>query len=417
MNTNTIINVEDLWKQYGLPLPEFIQRWRYRLSGGRFDEDYFRRRQKWALQNISFEAKRGEILGIIGRNGAGKSTLLKILAGVTPPTGGRVKVQGSIFPMIEINAGMHKELTGRENIYLLGTIMGVSQAKIKSKMPDIEAFTELDNWLDEPVRKYSSGMLARLGFGVAMNVEANVLLVDEVLSVGDMAFRRKCFDRIEELRGSNATIIFVSHNVRQIERLCNRVILLDHGQIIHSGEVTEVVDHYYHLSNEAIIEQTKHDYHAKPRVNHTDEMMITNVTILDKDDNQVDTVKTGDMLKVRFAFETTHRIEKPVLGLGFVSTDLILVASFSNDDLPNRPDFDGTGIFDCIVHDLPLLPGVYSVKSKILYQNGAVLFGGQNMASFQVVIDHNEDFSRLSQSGLVRIKADWQPPEYRLLSN
>jgi len=192
MKDEVIIKVEHLWKQYGLPMPRIVKRLRQDLKSKSLSSPVL---DHWALKDVSFEVKKGETLGIIGPNGAGKSTLLKVLAGVTPATRGKVKFKGKIFPMIELNAGIHPELTGQENVRLLGAIMGLSRLDIEEKLPAIKEFTELGEWFNTPVRKYSSGMMARLGFGVAMNVDADLLLVDEVLAVGDLRFQRKCYKR------------------------------------------------------------------------------------------------------------------------------------------------------------------------------------------------------------------------------
>ncbi|MGB7339469.1 MAG: ABC transporter ATP-binding protein, partial [Phototrophicaceae bacterium] len=225
MTQDTVIQVNDLWKRYGLP---FIPRWRQALDKMRNQEKSIDAYGPWSLHGLNFDVKKGETLGIIGHNGAGKSTLLKILAGVTPPTQGNIEVGGRIFPMIELNAGLHNELTGRQNAYMLGAIMGLSRAEINERIEQVKEFSELGDWFERPVRKYSSGMLTRLGFSVAIHVDADILLIDEVLSVGDITFQRKCFDHMERLQADqNTTMIFVSHSIRQVERLCERTLMLD----------------------------------------------------------------------------------------------------------------------------------------------------------------------------------------------
>ncbi|MGF1505950.1 MAG: ABC transporter ATP-binding protein, partial [Anaerolineae bacterium] len=212
--SSSAIEVNNVWKRYGLPIPEGLRKPLNRLYGKIAMPD------QWALQDVSFKVERGDALGIIGRNGAGKSTMLKVLAGVTPATRGTVRMHGTIFPMIELNAGINPELTGRENIYLLGTIMGFTTQEISDRYDVIADFTELEEWLEKPVWLYSSGMKARLGFGVAMNIDAQILLIDEVLAVGDQPFKKKCYNRLEALTNEGAAVVFVSHNNRQLERLC-----------------------------------------------------------------------------------------------------------------------------------------------------------------------------------------------------
>ena len=198
-----------------------------------------------ALENINFEIKKGDIIGIIGFNGAGKSTILKILAGVLTPTTGKVKINGSIAPLIEVGAGFDPELTAKENIFLNGAILGYSREFIQSKFDEIIDFAELQEFINVPVKNFSSGMYARLGFSIATMVKPDILIVDEVLSVGDFRFQEKCEKRIHNMIKDGVTIILVSHDMSMIERLCNKVIWLDHGKMVMAGETEKVCDAYY----------------------------------------------------------------------------------------------------------------------------------------------------------------------------
>lgn len=201
-------------------------------------------REFWALKDISLSVGRGEVLGIIGHNGAGKSTILKLLSGLLKPTSGTIEVNGSLSALIEIGAGFHPDLTGRENIFLNGAILGLSRAQVASKLDQIVEFSGLAEFLDTPVKRYSSGMYARLGFSVAAHIDPDILIVDEVLSVGDFVFQRKCLQRMRENRDRGATIIFVSHNLDAVASFCHRVILLDHGRIVVEGEPKKVIAAY-----------------------------------------------------------------------------------------------------------------------------------------------------------------------------
>src|ERR1700730_11754749 len=203
-----------------------------------------------ALDDVDFKVEQGEVLGIIGQNGAGKSTLLKLLARISAPTSGSVNVRGSVAPLIEVGAGMVPDLTGRENIYLNGVILGMRRAVIAKKLDEIVAFAELEEFIDTPVKRYSSGMYVRLGFSIATSMDAAILIVDEVLAVGDLAFQRKCFDRMEDMiKRQGKTVLLVSHNTRQIERLCSRVILMDHGRIVADDTPGKVCDLFYERSD------------------------------------------------------------------------------------------------------------------------------------------------------------------------
>ena len=198
----------------------------------------------WALKDVSFEVKRGEVLGIIGRNGAGKSTLLKILSRITEPTEGRVRIRGRVGSLLEVGTGFHPELTGRENIYLNGAILGMRKAEIERKFDEIVAFAEVEKFIATPVKHYSSGMYVRLAFAVAAHLEPEIMIVDEVLAVGDATFQKKCTDRMSALAASGKTVLFVSHNMELIPRLCTKVILLEHGQVRKQGQSEAIVGEY-----------------------------------------------------------------------------------------------------------------------------------------------------------------------------
>ena len=198
----------------------------------------------WALKDVSFEVKQGEVVGIIGRNGAGKSTLLKILSRITEPTTGRVEIDGRVASLLEVGTGFHPELTGRENIFLNGAILGMHRAEIKRKFDEIVAFAEVEKFLDTPVKRYSSGMYVRLAFAVAAHLEPEILIVDEVLAVGDAEFQKKCMGKMQDVASGGRTVLFVSHNMAAVQTLCGRGILLDQGRLILDGKSSEAVKHY-----------------------------------------------------------------------------------------------------------------------------------------------------------------------------
>jgi lipopolysaccharide transport system ATP-binding protein len=211
--------------------------------------DVLSAREFWALQDVTFELGRGEAFGIIGSNGAGKSTILKVLSGIMRPTRGHVEINGRLSALIEVSAGFHPDLTGRENIYLNGTILGMTRAQIRRRFDAIVAFSGLEEFHDTPVKRYSSGMFARLGFSVAAHVDPEVLIVDEVLSVGDYLFQQKCLERMNEIMSGDATIIFVSHNLRAVSSLCARSLLLDRGRVVNIGPSAEVIKSYLALGH------------------------------------------------------------------------------------------------------------------------------------------------------------------------
>ena len=258
--SNVVIKVEDLSKQYRLgevgtgTLYEDINRRWYRLRGKKDPYvtigDINDRTQRgnsnyvWALRDINFEVKHGQVLGVVGKNGAGKSTLLKLLSKVTSPTTGQIKTRGRIASLLEVGTGFHPELTGRENIYLNGTILGMTKREVKQKLDEIAEFAGIVRYLETPTKRYSSGMMVRLGFSIAAHLEPEILIVDEVLAVGDADFQKKCIGKMGEASKSGRTILFVSHNMGSLQNLCDSAILLENGMLTYAGTAHEVVDRY-----------------------------------------------------------------------------------------------------------------------------------------------------------------------------
>jgi lipopolysaccharide transport system ATP-binding protein len=218
----------------------------------------------WALSDVSFEVGAGEVVGVIGRNGAGKTTLLKILSRITEPTTGRVELRGRVGSLLEVGTGFHPELTGRENIYLNGSILGMRREEIERRFDEIVAFAEVTEFIDTPVKRYSSGMYLRLAFAVAAHLETEILLVDEVLAVGDVQFQKKCMGKIEQVAGQGRTVLFVSHNMPAVQRLCTRGILLSGGTIVHDGNVRPVIQEYLTLDLGQAGERTWPDNESAP---------------------------------------------------------------------------------------------------------------------------------------------------------
>jgi len=232
--------IGELQASYGT-LRESLERSAKRLVGA----DHRRHHEEiWALRGVTFDVAAGEVLGVIGRNGAGKSTLLKILTRITNPTEGRAEIRGRVGSLLEVGTGFHPELTGRENVFLNGSILGMKRREIRAKLDDIVEFAGVERFMDTPVKRYSSGMYVRLAFAVAAHLEPEILLVDEVLAVGDAEFQRRCLGRMEEFSDSGRTVLFVSHNMQAVAQLCDRAILLDDGQIVRDGPSSDVVAHY-----------------------------------------------------------------------------------------------------------------------------------------------------------------------------
>ena len=246
MNQDIVIKVENISKKYSIGKKEQYLTLRDKLvelPGKLFKKQT--KKEFWALKDISFEVKRGEVLGVIGRNGAGKSTLLKILSRIVEPTSGQITLKGRVASLLEVGTGFNQELTGRENIYLNGTLLGHSRKEIREKVPEIIDFAEIGSFINAPLRTYSSGMMARLGFSVATAWVPDILILDEILSVGDAAFVQKCSDRMKLFRESGSTILIVSHSIDMVASLCQRAVLLDHGKIVALGSAKDVSEKYH----------------------------------------------------------------------------------------------------------------------------------------------------------------------------
>ena len=405
MNDVTI-RIDGLWKRYGLPVPAVMRKGINWFHAIRNPQSAIRNTDDgpWALRDINLQVKRGETLGIIGRNGAGKSTLLKVLAGVIPPTRGRVEVRGRVFPMIELNAGLHMELTARENVRLLGAIMGLSREDIEDRIPEIEEFCELGEWFNRPVRKYSSGMVARLGFGVAVNVNADILLVDEVLAVGDLAFQRKCYVHFEKLRKAGTTTLFVSHNMRQVERMCDRVMFLAEGKTLKEGDPDEVCLLYYKMSSREEIRSVEAVLPIKAVCETSGEFQIEEVQIFDKTGNPAHAFKTLDPMRIRVKYYATEKINNPVVGIVILTSDVIRVSAFgTGHDYREDISLKGESYFEVSIPMVHLLPGVYSVAVNVKSSNGRRIYSGQNLAQFAI------EYSSINKDhrGLIHIEADW----------
>ncbi len=270
----------------------------------------------WALNDISFEVKQGEKVGIIGRNGAGKSTLLKVLSRITEPTSGRIKMNGRVASLLEVGTGFHPELTGRENIFLNGAILGMTKAEIKKKFDEIVEFAEVEKFLDTPVKRYSSGMYVRLAFSVAAHLEPEILIVDEVLAVGDAQFQKKCLGKMSEVGSEGRTVLFVSHNLTAIKTLCDRAVLLEHGRLIVDKAAAEVIGQYMGGEQQSIVTREWHDEKTAP---HTTATVLNRVALTNSLGRAVDEIYIDNAFNIEI--EYTIRQEGVSVGLTVIVYD------------------------------------------------------------------------------------------------
>ncbi len=324
----------------------------------RRDEDLF-----WALDDVSFEVNAGETLGLIGPNGAGKTTTLKLISRVAKPTSGRIAVKGRLSALIELGAGFHPDLTGRENIYLNASILGLKNHEIDAKFDEIVEFAELTEFIDVPVKRYSSGMYVRLGFSVAAHVDPDVLLIDEVLAVGDYMFKDKCVQRINAFRQAGKTMIIVSHNKEMIQKLCNRVVFLYKGRVVFQGDTQEGLDRYHTgYAGEALRNERRTDGAALP----DREMVITDVVLLGKDNQRRNSFVTAEPMTVQIHFRANAPVDNPVfysrIREGYKILHGTTTARFA---IEGRFEPGDEGIAEAHYESLNLLNGTYNINVGI----------------------------------------------------
>lgn len=313
----------------------------------------------WALRDVSFTVARGEVLGIIGHNGAGKSTLLKLLSGITSPTTGTITINGRLSALIEVGSGFHPELTGRENIFLNGSILGMRRDEIAKKLDSIADFAGVRKFLDTPVKRFSSGMYVRLGFAIAAHLDPDILLLDEVLAVGDAAFQEKCLTRIGELRESGKTIVFISHDLAAVQRICSRVMLLQRGEIVSSGLPADVIKEYQHLAGSA--------YQNIQDAQFSDgSAEIVSVSLRDSSGQQPLESRTGSPVTFRVSYSVMKPLVDAAFEVVFSNADSQIVSALSteNSGLPISLD-PGEGIIEFTCPELGLSPGLYYVAVAV----------------------------------------------------
>jgi lipopolysaccharide transport system ATP-binding protein len=339
---------------------------------------------KWALNGVSLTAEQGEVIGIIGRNGAGKSTLLKILSRITYPTAGRMQVAGRVGSLLEVGTGFHDELTGRENIYLNGSILGMRKREIDAAMDQIVEFADIGPFLDTPVKRYSSGMRMRLGFSVASNLRTDVLFVDEVLAVGDIGFQKKCLGTMRELGDGGRTVVFVSHNMAAIEHLCKRTIWIADGRVQQDGDTRDVIRAY--LSSYGAAEERSVNLEHISARRGTGAARLLRMEFLDKDGNELQAVHSGDAVRVRFHFECHRDIPDLDFGMRIYSNLGVLLSDVHTWSRGQGITFArrGKGCIDLEIDFLNLMPGTYFLGAWIASDHGLYHDELDNVAKLEV---------------------------------
>lgn len=363
-------------------------------------------REFTALDDISFDIRKGETVGIIGRNGSGKSTLLQLICGILKPTAGTIQVNGRVSALLELGAGFHPEFTGRENVYFQGALMGFTKAQMDERFDDIAAFADIGEFIDQPVRTYSSGMFVRLAFAVAISVEPDILVIDEALAVGDMGFQQKSFERLSHMiRRSDVTIILVSHELRQIQRMCARAIYLHQGHCVLDAASEHACQAYYEaLSNDRHRAGPGHGVHGY-LTQSTDEIVLLSITLLDENEQETQVLRSGARLRAKICFRLSRAMRRLEFIVGTQTKDLAYLSSASTAESGIGLELSaGEHEIDYILPAFPLAPGKYFIRLNVRDENFRLLFMGEALREFYVqpdVYDVNKP------AHLVDLETDW----------
>jgi ABC-type polysaccharide/polyol phosphate transport system ATPase subunit len=326
-------------------------------------------REFWALKDVSFTVERGEALGIIGLNGAGKSTILKLLYNITAPSKGEIRIRGKLSALIEVSSGFHPELTGRENVYLNGSLLGMRRREIRDKLDSIVDFSGVGGFIDSPVKRYSSGMYLRLGFSIAAHLDPDILLLDEVLAVGDAAFQAKCIQRIAQLRKEGTTIVFVSHNLGAVDSLCDRTLLIKEGQIHKSGATHEVISAYEDL----LLRLSPKGRTASAESSASPAAEIVSLKVFDAEGRHTTMFATGDAMSIQLELVVHRRIEDAVVEVYFNSVFGNLHTHFSTENGDQRLNLEpGTAIIEFSCPEITLEVAAFEVEGGIRRRGSAV---------------------------------------------
>ena len=373
----------------------------------------------WALRDVSFSVEQGETVGLVGPNGAGKSTALKLISRIIEPTSGQFEVNGRVGALLELGAGFHPDLTGRENIFLNGSILGLSRAQIRHKLDAIIDFAELEHFIDVPVKHYSSGMYVRLGFSVAVNTDPEILLVDEVLAVGDAAFQRKCMNRINDLRRSGVTILFVSHSAEAVRSICPRALWLDNGRLASDGPAESVVTRYL---THTWATDADHLGPAGERDRRwgCGDVQIVGVRLLNGNGQEKQLFHVGEPMTVEMQYQAENRVERPIFGLAIHRGDGTHVTGpntrFAGCDIPC---VEGVGTIRYTVPSLPLMEGTYTVSvSAHNWEDTQGFDYHDRLYTFRVLPSEGERYGVVTLNGewsfgegVGRVRANRQPQD------
>jgi lipopolysaccharide transport system ATP-binding protein len=388
LTVNEVVKTFKVHQERANSLKQFI------AAGGRNRYEEF-----YALRNVSFDVAEGEAFGVIGHNGSGKSTLLKCMAGILQPNSGTIEVRKRMSALLELGAGFHPELSGRDNVFLNAAILGMQRKEIARRFDEIVDFSGLEQFIDSPVKTYSSGMYVRLAFAVAINVDPSLLLIDEILAVGDVTFQKKCMEKFVQFRDEGRTIVLVTHDLGSIRNFCDRAIWLEHGEISAEGDPMELVDHY----TEAMLSGRTGSGMATARRGHGP-IRIEDVEFLSHDLEPATRVRTGDSITLRLRYTSPEPVVNPVFAVQIASLGGAVVSAPCSRDVGNVPaTITGSGTVDITMRDIALLPGPYVVHVEITGFGRQHVFDHlQNALQFDVMAGTSKE-----SDGLVTMRPSW----------
>lgn len=372
-------------------------------------------RQYTGLKDISFDIRKGETVGVIGRNGSGKSTLLQLVCGILKPSSGSISVSGRVAALLELGAGFNPEFTGRENVYFQGAILGVSAVEMDKRIDDIAKFADIGDFIDQPVRTYSSGMFVRLAFAAAIHVEPEILVVDEALSVGDAVFQQRCTKRMKELSESGVTILFVSHDLHLVERFCNRVIVLDKGRQVCDAPAAEAVVFYQNLIEQQVADGATHADDSVEGRYGTQEVALAGLRLLDKNDRPRNDFATGDDLIVEMRYTLRMPIKNVYFACSVWTVDGTRVGTAGmifHQAEPYRSTLEREFTVKMTLPDMPLLPGSYVLRGGVYDEHlhhAHCLWGwtGRPLGAFAIRASSRNGFVLKDTLGLVLLPSRW----------
>ncbi|MEO6157286.1 MAG: ABC transporter ATP-binding protein [Ilumatobacteraceae bacterium] len=351
-----------------------------------------------ALSDVSFEVKEGEVFGVIGHNGSGKSTLLKCMAGILQPNKGTVRVEKRMSALLELGAGFHAELSGRDNVFLNAAILGMGRRDIAARFDQIVEFSGLGNFIESPVKTYSSGMYIRLAFAVAINVDPKLLIVDEILAVGDITFQQKCLEKFVEFRNEGRTIVLVTHDLGSVKNMCDRAIWLTKGVITGEGDPADLVEAY----TETMLGDRREGGDSSRR--GSGEIQVTEIEMFTGGDHPVKRCRTGDDVLIRLHYRATCPVERPVFGITIERTGGATVTAPTTRDVSMVPEeIDGTGVVEVLLPNVPMLPGSFDLHTSITDYNRQHMYDNLHLAlRFDVMTG-----SSLETGGTVTFRPQW----------